>query len=199
MMITARDVSYRNTDYYVNGEKIATAFSRECRDLNRIRIYENGQPRYRLDESSRVEWIMRRYLLHISLIFQLLKNPTYDVYDGERKVGSSWEKWFKALRTFHINGDMYRTFTHKNETFSLHKNGEQVALYIKTPEKFFSTTSVPRSYSVLYESTEPLWIIYLFCVFEDLCWFADSDNGGTKKILVFRDPYESYTLWTPCG
>lgn len=197
MLITVTSQTCKNADYYADGKMIASAVGDECSNLNRITIYEDGNPKYRVVERSKLLWGLGRFIPLISLLIRLLIKPTYDIYAGEDTIGSSLEKWIKPVQTFQIGSDIYMTYTHKHEVFSLHKNGSQVALITKTYEPFFSTTSRPRSYSVLYDNSEPLWIIYMFCVYADYRFFLGSENAGNKRILVFKDPYEKCTHWKP--
>ena len=162
MLITVISPGCKSADYYADGKMIASAVGDERSNLNRITIYEDGNPKYRVVERSKLLWGLGQFIPLISIFVRLLINPTYDIYAGEEKRGSSLEKWIKPVQTFQIGSDIYKTYTHKRETFSLHKNGSQVALITKTHDPFFSTTSRPRSYSVLYEKSEPLWIIYMF-------------------------------------
>lgn len=197
MLITVIYPVCKSADYYADGKMIASAVGDERSNLNRITIYEDGHPKYRVVERSKLLWGLGRFIPLISLLIRLLIKPTYDIYAGEDTIGSSLEKWIKPVQTFQIGSDIYKTYTHKRETFSIHKNGSQVALITKTHEPFFSTTSRPRSYSVLYEKSEPLWIIYMFCVYADYRFFLGSENAGNEKIIVFKDPYEKYTQWQP--
>ena len=197
MIITVSSPSCNKADYYVDGKIIASAVERESSNLQKITIYEHGIPRYTLAERSRFEWILRQYLFLLSFFIRILLKPTYDIYIGNEWVGSSMEKWIKPIETFQIGNDIYKTYTHKNETFSLHKNNSQIALITKTAAPLFTTTSKPRSYSVIYDNSEPLWIIYMFCILTDYWFFLGGENAGNKKIIVFKDPYEKYTQWEP--
>ena len=197
MIIKVTSPVSNSADYYADGKMIASALAQESPNLNRITVYEDDRPKYRMVERSKLLWGLRQIIPPISIIVSLLVNPTYDIYMGERIVGSSLEKWVKPVETFQIGSDIYRTYTHKHETFSLHKNGSQVALISKTYAPLFTTTSRPRSYSVLYEASEPLWLIYMFCVYADYRFFLGGGNAGNEKILVFKDPYEKYTHWKP--
>ena len=197
MLITVISPGCKSADYYADGKMIASAVGDERSNLNRITIYEDGNPQYRVVERSKLLWGLGRFIPLISIFVRLLINPTYDIYAGEEKRGSSLEKWIKPVQTFQIGSDIYKTYTHKHEVFSLHKNESQVALIRKTYEPVFSTTSRPRSYSVLYEKSEPLWIIYMFCVYADYRFFLGSEKAGNKRILVFKDLYERYTQWEP--
>lgn len=196
MLITVKDKQGAYNDYFVNGERVASSVADCINQMERIVVYEEGAPKYRLVERSKLLWFLTRYLSVISLLISVIVNSIYDIYEGDNHIGASQEKWFKGIRSFKINGDLYQINTHKNEKFSLHKNGKQVALYVKTPEKFFTTTYKPRSYSVSYDAMVPLWIIYLFAAWVDLI-FTRADGGDTKKVIVFRDPHPEYTLWQP--
>lgn len=193
--ICVHDRKNNCADYYVYGRKIALTFSQLNKDLTRITLFEDQQPRYTLVEHSRMEWILFNWAGPLSFVLQLFLNTTYDIYDGTKKIGASVERWFKPLRSFRIGNDVYRDHLHKKETFSLHKNGRQVGLCIKDPCPFYSTTERQRAYSVWYDGSVPAWIIYMFCAFYD--WLFFSCYPGTKKILVFKDPHTEYTQWRP--
>lgn len=193
--INADDLRDNCADYYVNGRKIASTSSQLCKDLTRITLYENQQPRYKLIEHSRMEWILFNWAYPLSFFLPFFLNPVYDIYDGTKKVGASLERWLKPIHNFSIRNDIYRDHLHKNETFSLHKNGQQIALYIKDPCTFYSTTEQQRSYSIWYDESVPTWIIYMFCIFYD--WLFFSCHPGTKKIMVYNDSHIEYTKWRP--
>lgn len=180
--------------------------------MNEIMIYQNEQPKYRFKETNHAIWFLEKCLPGIFLIFifllnwspifffislalMLLSNRRYTIFEDNMKVGCTQDKWVSAIRHFIIHDNLYYLSIHKNEQFSLQKNGKQIALYSKEPIKILK--SRPNTYHISYADTEPIEIIELFCLIIDLFLFTTYDGTTILKVLVPHDPHPEYAQWKP--
>ncbi len=76
----------------------------------------------------------------VSLALMLLSNRRYTIFEDNIKIGYAKDKWVSAIRNFMIHDDLYYMSTHKNEKFSLLKNGKQIASYSKEPVVSFQNS-----------------------------------------------------------
>lgn len=168
--------------------------------MDEIVIYQNGAPKYRLKESSRLVWFLRNGLPLISFLISLFLNGRYAVFEDDAEIGCAREKWIKPISSFVIRDDLYRMFAHKGNCFSLTKNSIQIALYTKRPEGSVFHAAPPwpaHTYDVDYEEAEQIEIIELFCLFIDVFFFTLYDGTSNIKVIVPNDPYSHHTLWQP--
>ena len=108
----------------------------------------------------------------------LLSNRRYTIFEDNIKIGYTKDKWVSAIRNFMIHDDLYYMSTHKNEKFSLLKNGKQIASYSKEPVKIQKAQQ--NTYHISYTVTEPVEIIELFCLIIDLFHFTDYDGKAIR-------------------
>lgn len=166
--------------------------------MDEIIIYQDNVPKYKFKETDRVVWFLRNCLFLISFIIALFINGRYTIYKGEAEIGYTLEKWAKPIENFVIHDDRYRLFVHKGNRFSLTKNGRQVALYKKRPEKVLETSLDTRdTYDIDYDINEPSEIIELFCLFIDVFFFTPYDGTSHIKVIIPHDRYPEQTLWQP--
>ena len=204
--------STKNPCFFRDNILIGTAKYTSGFSMDEIMIYQNDQPKYRFKETSYVIWFFKQclpaiililtFLLNwspvfffVSLALMLLSNRRYTIFEDNIKIVYTKDKWVSAIRNFMIHDDLYYMSTHKNEKFSLLKNGKQIASYSKEPVKIQKAQQ--NTYHISYTVTEPVEIIELFCLIIDLFHFTDYDGTTTLKILVFRDPHPEYTQWKP--
>ncbi len=163
--------------------------------MDEIVVYQDNIPKYRFKETNRFVWFLRNCLLFISFIIALFINGRYTIYEAGTEIGYTMEKWVRPIENFMIHDNCYRLFVHKNNHFSLTKNGEQIALYAKRPEKMLEAR--PDTYDIDYDINEPIEIIELFCLFIDVFFFTHYDGTSHIKVIVPHNRYLEHTLWRP--
>ena len=147
--------------------------------MDEIIVYQGSIPKYKFKETNHFIWFLRNCLLLVSFIITLFVNGRYTIYEDEKEIGYTLEKWIKPIEHFMLHGDCYRLLPHKGNCFSLTKNGEQIALYTKQPEKMLEIR--PDTYDIDYDINEPIEIIELFCLFIDVFFFTP--YNGTSHII----------------
>lgn len=148
--------------------------------------FSGEQPRY---------LVLRKCLPLLSLVIALFINGRYTIYEGEAEVGRALEKWVKPIETFLLHGDRYRLSVHRGNRFSLTKNGGQIALYQKRPEKTLEAS--PGAYDIDYDVNEPLELIELFCLLIDVFFFTPYTGASHINVLVPHDPCPERAHWRP--
>ena len=207
-----KEESTKNQRFFCDNILIGTAKYTSGFARNEIVIYQHDKPILRFTETNRMIWFIKKclpciiyvltfllnwtpFFFFISLALILLLKRQYTVFEDNKKVGYTKNKWVKAMRDFILYDDHYCVSIHKNEQFSLLKNGKQIALYSKEPVKILNSRS--STYHVSYAGSERIEIIELFCLIIDLFLFTDYDGTTTLKIIVPRDPHPEYTQWKP--
>ena len=118
----------KHSEFYRDGVLIGTSRYTYGFLMDEIVIYKDNSLKYRFSETNRIVWFLRNCIPLISLVISFFLNGRYIIFDKNIKIGHSEERWLKPVESFIIQDDHYHLFTHKNEQFSLTKNGEQIAL-----------------------------------------------------------------------
>lgn len=163
--------------------------------MDEIKIYENSNPKYRFSETNHTIWFLRKCIPIISLILSTVFNGRYSFFENDKKIGYTKEKWLKPIENFVIQDDYYHLSVHKNEIFSLEKNGKQLALYRRSPIEMLKVQQ--NTYYVEYSKEIEIKIVELFCLLIDLLFFTHYNGKTVLKVVVPYDPHPEYTLWHP--
>lgn len=179
-------------EFYQDNIIIGTSRNTHGFSMNEIVVYQNKIPKVSLREINLFTWFLRHIPI-ISIFFMLFINSRFVFIQDGKKIGYAKDKWFTPIRNFVIYEDIYKIYIHKNNIFSLTKNGIQVALYKKESHP----KNKCNTYSISFSQQESPEIIQLFCIFIDL-FFFDCYNGRViEKNIVFSDHHADHTLWTP--
>lgn len=185
---------------------------------DKLIIFQDGHPKYRLKESSRLNWALKLFLpmcvlflcfvlfiffpqyeflcvllfLFFATATGISINRQYSIFEDGEEIGFSQERWIKPISSFSIRNHTYRICAHSHERYSLFKDGMQIALYNRRLEK------AKNRYLIYYSADEPLEIIELFCLWIDMFNY-DDERGRTilKTFSVYPDKHPEYTFWRP--
>lgn len=195
---------------------LTNKYSRFSKD--KLIIFQDGQIKFRLKESNRLNWALNSVLpicvlllcftlfiffpqyealwVSLFLVFIILVvgsiNRQYSIFEGEEEIGFSQERWIKPISSFSIRNNNYRIYSHSHERYSLFKDGIQIALYNRKLEKS------KNRYLIYYSADEPLEVIELFCLWIDMFHY-DEGRGRTilKTFNLHPDKHTEYTFWRP--
>lgn len=185
--IIQKDTSTKKAQFSLNGMFFGTSEYQHGFFMKEILIYQHDTLLYRFKETDRVIWVLRNCLYLISFVLQIFLCPRYTIFDGKEEViGNSQENCFRPARTFTMYNNRYHVLVHKNNCFSLTKNGTQIALYRKEQ----------NTYCIYYNNNESVETIGLFCLFIDLNFFTNY-NGRIAGVIVLHDPHPEYAAWRP--
>lgn len=182
--------------FFFNDSFLGTSEYQHGFFMKEILIYQHDTLLYRFKETDRVIWVLRNCLYLISFVLQIFLCPKYTIFDGKEEIIGNFQKnRFGAARIFTMYNNQYHLFTHKNNSFSLIKDGKQIALYKKGSLKWLECC--PDTYDIYYSSDEPVEIIGLFCLIIDLMFFTDCGGRTITEVIVLHDPHPEYAAWRP--
>lgn len=187
--------STKGNQFFCNGMLIGTTRYTYGFLMDEIKIYMNSILKYRFSETNHAIWFLRKCIPIISLFLSTLFNGRYSFFEDNEKIGYAKEKWLKPIETFIIRDDFYHLSAHKNEIFSLEKNGKQIALYRKPPIEMLKVQ--PNTYCIEYSAEIEIEIVELFCLLVDLLFFTHYNGKTVLKVIVPYDPHPEYALWHP--
>lgn len=201
-------------------DNVIVGLTNKCSGFSKDKliIFQDGQPKYRLKESNRLNWALK-LLLPICVLFlcfvlfiffpqyeilcvllflffaitsSISINRQYTIFENEEKIGFSQERWIKPISSFLMQNSTYRICSHSHERYSLFKGEKQIALYNRKLEK------AKNRYLIHYSADEPLEIIELFCLWIDMFNY-DDERGRTiiKTFSIHPDKHPEYTIWRP--
>jgi len=178
--------------FYQNNIFIGTSRNTHGFLMDEITVYQDGIEKIKLKEVNYFVWFLRHIPI-FSIFFMLLINSRFVFLEDGKNIGYTADKWFRPVRNFIIHGNTYQLYAHKNNFFSLLKNGVQVSLYKKLPY----SKCKRNTYYISFLPQESLEIIQLFCIFIDL-FFYDNYNGRIiEKNVVFSDHHSEHLFWSP--
>lgn len=184
---------------------------------DKLMVFQDGRLKYRMKESNRFSWALNRFLPIFVLfpcVILCIFLPQYDflwilllllsivitsgfiarqytIFEGGMEIGVSQEKWTKSVRSFSIQGNTYRIYSHSHERYSLFKNEIQIALYERKLEKS------KNRYLIYYAIDESIEIIELFCFWIDMFYYDDERGIIILKTYPLSDKHPEYMLWRP--
>lgn len=178
--------------FYQNDILVGTSRNTHSFSMDEITVYQDGIEKIKLKEVNPFIWFLRHIPI-FSIFFMLLFNSRFVFLENGKNIGYTVDKWFRPIRNFIIHRNTYQLYAHKNNIFSLTKNGVQVSLYKKIPY----SKCKRNTYFITFSPQESLEIIQLFCIFIDL-FFYDGYNGRIiEKNVVFSDRYPEHISWSP--
>lgn len=193
--IIRKNNSKKVNQFFRDGSLIGTTRYTYGFWMDEIIIYDDNTPVYRFLETNHFIWFLRKCIPIVSLAVSTILNGRYSIFESEKKIGYTKEMWFKPIENFIINNDHYHLSAHKDEIISLEKNGEQVALYRRTPIEALRVH--PNTYYVEYSTEIETKLVELFCLLVDLLFFTHYNGKTVLKVIVPYDPHPEYTLWHP--